>query len=95
MPGSQLYDQMHKPGFHDHHDHFKNSTPESEYKSCLEYAEKIGIGTRDRTPFGRRNRRSIVVETPIVLVGVPVCLFFEVPYLPMRYLTYIKRFNDF
>ena len=47
MPGSQLYDQMHKPGFHDHHDHFKNSTPESEYKSCLEYAEKIGIGTRE------------------------------------------------
>ena len=47
MPGSQLYDNLHEPGFHDHHDHFKNSTPESEWKSCLEHAEKIGLGTRD------------------------------------------------
>ena len=37
----------HSPDFHDHHDHFKNSTPESEWKSCLEHAEKIGIGTRE------------------------------------------------
>ena len=47
MPGSQLYDRMHRPDFHDHHDHFKNSTPESEWKSCLEHAEKIGIGSRE------------------------------------------------
>ena len=47
MPGSQLYDRMHSADFHDHHDHFKNSTPESEYKSCLEHAERIGIGTRE------------------------------------------------
>ena len=47
MPGSQLYDEMHKPDFHDHHDHFKNSNPETEWKSCLEHAEKIGIGTRE------------------------------------------------
>ena len=46
MPGSQLYDHMHSPDFHDHHDHFKNSTPESEWRSCLEHAEKIGLGTR-------------------------------------------------
>ena len=46
MPGSQLYDRMQRPDFHDHHDHFKNSTPESEWKSCLEHAEKIGLGTR-------------------------------------------------
>ena len=46
MPGSQLYDHMHSPDFHDHHDHFKNSTPESEWHSCLEHAEKIGLGTR-------------------------------------------------
>ena len=44
-----------------------------------------------RTPFGRRSRRSIVVGTPIILVGVPVCLFFEVPYLPIRLLNYIKQ----
>ena len=47
MPGSQLYDEMYKPDFHDHHDHFKNSNPETEWKSCLEHAEKIGIGTRE------------------------------------------------
>ena len=47
LPGSQLYDNMHKEGFCDHHDHFENSTPESEYKTCLAHAEKIGIGSRD------------------------------------------------
>lgn len=47
MPGSQLYDRMQRPDFHDFHDHFKNSTPESEWQSCLEHAEKIGLGTRD------------------------------------------------
>ncbi len=47
MPGSQLYDHMHSPDFHDHHDHFKNSTPESEWRSCLEHAEKIGLGSRE------------------------------------------------
>lgn len=29
------------------HDHFHNTTPESEWKSCLAHAEKIGLGTRD------------------------------------------------
>lgn len=47
LPGSQLYDNMHKEGFCDHHDHFVNSTPESEYKTCLAHAEKIGIGSRE------------------------------------------------
>ena len=47
LPGSQLNDNMHKEGFCDHHDHFENSTPESEYKTCLAHAEKIGIGSRE------------------------------------------------
>ena len=47
LPGSQLYDNMHREGFCDHHDHFENSTPESEYKTCLEHAAKIGIGSRE------------------------------------------------
>ena len=47
LPGSQLYDRMQRPDFHDHHDHFTNSTPESEWKSCLEHAAKIGIGSRE------------------------------------------------
>ena len=47
LPGSQLYDNMHKEGFCDHHDHFESSTPDSEYKTCLAHAEKIGIGSRE------------------------------------------------
>ena len=47
MPGSQLYDRMHAHDFCDHHDHFRNSTPESEWKSCLEHAAKIGLGSRE------------------------------------------------
>jgi len=47
MPGSQLYDHLHTPGFHDQKDNFINSTPESEYQSCLEHAAKLGLGSRE------------------------------------------------
>lgn len=47
LPNSQLYDNMQKPGFEDHQDHFTNSTPESEWRTCLEHAQKIGVGTRE------------------------------------------------
>ncbi len=47
MPGSQLFANMAKPDFVNHHDHFTNSTPESEWRACLEHAEKIGVGTRN------------------------------------------------
>lgn len=47
MPNSQLSDHLADPNFHDHHDHFINSTPESEWRSCLEHAEKIGLGSRE------------------------------------------------
>jgi len=46
LPNSQLSDNLLKPQFVDHHDHFVNSTPESEWRSCLSHAEKIGLGTR-------------------------------------------------
>jgi hypothetical protein len=46
LPGSQLYERMHAPDFCDHHDHFENTTPDAEYKSCLAHGEKIGLGTR-------------------------------------------------
>ena len=46
MPGSQLARHLADPSFHDHHDHFLNSSPESEWKSCLDHAEKIGLGNR-------------------------------------------------
>lgn len=29
------------------HDHFHNITPESEWQTCLQHAEKLGLGTRD------------------------------------------------
>ena len=47
MPNSQLSDNLKKPGFADWGDPFRNSTPESEWRSCLEHAEKIGLGSRD------------------------------------------------
>ena len=46
IPGSLLDDNMHAEGFCDHHDHFKNTTPETDWKSCLKHAEKIGLGSR-------------------------------------------------
>lgn len=46
MPGSLLDDRMHTLDFQDYHDHFRNTTPEAEWESCLEHAEKIGLGSR-------------------------------------------------
>ncbi len=46
IPGSQLDEQMHAEGFHDHHDHFCNNFPETNWQTCLSHAEKIGLGTR-------------------------------------------------
>lgn len=46
LPNSQLAENMKKADFVDHHDHFRNSTPESEWRSCLDHAEKIGLGNR-------------------------------------------------
>lgn len=46
LPGTHLTEQMAHPDFHDHHDHFENTTPNAEYKTCLEHSEKLGIGTR-------------------------------------------------
>ena len=47
LPNSQLYGNIHSEHFHDHGDHFRNSAPESEWRSCLEHSEKIGLGTRE------------------------------------------------
>jgi len=47
LPNSQLGERMAAPDFVDRHDHFTNSTPESEWKSCLAHAEKIGLGSRE------------------------------------------------
>ena len=47
MGGSLLDDNMKAPGFVDHGDIFINTTPESEWESCLAHAEKIGLGVRE------------------------------------------------
>lgn len=47
LANSQLSDNMTKSDFVDHHDHFTNSTPESEWRTCLAHSEKIGLGSRE------------------------------------------------
>ncbi len=47
LPDSQLGDNMRDPDFVDHHDNFKNCRHTIDWKSCLEHAEKIGVGSRD------------------------------------------------
>ena len=46
LPNTQLTEAMASPHFHDHHDHFDNANPNTEYKTCLAHAEKIGLGNR-------------------------------------------------
>ena len=47
MPNTQLTEEMAKEGFCDHHDHFDNANPNTEYKTCLAHGEKIGLGSRN------------------------------------------------
>ena len=47
LPDSELTDNMASAGFVDHHDHFKNTAPDTEWRVCLDHAEKIGLGTRE------------------------------------------------
>lgn len=47
LPNTLLTDHMKKKGAKDYHDHFKNVTPESEWKYQLSHAEKIKLGTRN------------------------------------------------
>lgn len=47
LPNAILADNMHASDFVDHHDHFLNTTPETEWESCLEHCEKIGLGSRE------------------------------------------------
>lgn len=46
LPNSVLGDHLSDEHFHDHHDHFKNTTPESEWETQLVHGEKIGLGSR-------------------------------------------------
>ena len=44
---SVLGDHKKLPGFVDYKDHFKNTTPESDWRNQLEHGEKIGLGSRE------------------------------------------------
>ncbi len=44
---SQLGDNLAKPGWHKHNDHFLDSNPSIRWRETLEHAEKLGIGTRE------------------------------------------------
>ncbi len=47
LRNSVLGDHLHDESFHHHHrDHFKNTTPESEWETQLIHGEKIGLGSR-------------------------------------------------
>lgn len=50
VAGSELEKSMHEHGEHHHEheefDHFKANHPDTEWQSCLEHSEKIGLGTR-------------------------------------------------
>ena len=46
MAGSQLADNLAKPEWHHHDDHFLDSNPNVHWKETLEHAEKIGMGSR-------------------------------------------------
>lgn len=44
---SQLGDNLAKPGWHQHHDHFKDSNPNVSWEETLGHGAKIGLGTRE------------------------------------------------
>ena len=44
---SQLGDNLAKPEWHHHHDHFLDSNPNVKWKETLAHGEKIGLGTRE------------------------------------------------
>jgi len=47
LRNSQVGDNMARDGFVDYKDLFKNNRPTIDWKSCLEHAEKIGLGSRE------------------------------------------------
>lgn len=47
MPGSVLDDNISTMGNRDHHDHFHMTHPDTEWMSCLDHAQEIGLGTRE------------------------------------------------
>ena len=46
LPNSQLSDNLARPGWKHHHDHFLDSNPNVSWRETLAHGEKIGLGTR-------------------------------------------------
>lgn len=46
LPNSQLSDNLAKPDWECHHDHFLDSNPAIDWQTTLSHGEKIGMGTR-------------------------------------------------
>ena len=46
IPGTLLDENLTRKGACNHHDHFTNTSPETNWKSCMEHGEKIGLGTQ-------------------------------------------------
>jgi len=57
MPGSLLDENLRACGARDHHDHFTNVSPNTDWRSCMEHGEKIGLGTRSYEKFIKEKRR--------------------------------------
>ena len=47
LPNSQLSDNLAKPDWECHHDHFLDVHPDINWEATLRHAEKIGLGVRD------------------------------------------------
>ena len=47
IENSQLGEHLSQEDWHCHHDHFKDSNPNIEWKATLDQAEKIGLGSRE------------------------------------------------
>ena len=46
IPGTLLDENLTRKGACNHHDHFTNTSPETNWTSCMEHGEKIGLGTQ-------------------------------------------------
>lgn len=51
VKGSQLDENLKKNTEHEEHDHFHITHPDTEWKSCIEHAVKIGLGTDEYELF--------------------------------------------
>ena len=81
--GSQLGDHLAEPGWHCHHDHFKDSNPNIEWKATLDQGEKIGLGRNGTAgllvgivsalpviaDMKRMNEREIVMNAALLVCG--------------------------